>query len=126
MEESCQETFMDILEHYAVRRSVQCLTFDELAQQAGGLYSTHTCIEMKYADKIYKRVKKEWKRNLNNPTLHTYDSKEVQKENLSYIIHIFRTPGEQGQKPRTHIDACVRFIFPKFVGYIRVFSFPCK
>lgn len=122
-----KQCFWDILEHYSVRTSTNCLTFDELAEQLGGLYSNHEFVEKKYSDKIYETCRKEWQRNVQNPKVKTYHSKEVQTTKYRYIIHLCRTPGFEEQRERMQLDAVFNTnVLAKGIGYCRVFSFPCK
>lgn len=122
-----KQTFMDVLEHYAVRKSVNCLNFDELSEQTGGLYSNHVFVEKKYSDKIYEICRKEWQKILNHPDVVNYHSKEVNHKNYRYIVNLCRTPGMDGQRERTHLDAVFNTnVVAKGIGYTRVFSFPCK
>lgn len=120
-------SFWDILEHYAVRRHHKCLTYDQLAEELGGLYSSHYFVQKKYCDRIYKRCQKEWERLKSNPDVHIYHAKEVETSDFRYIVNICKTPGFDGQKERTHLDAVFNTnVNAKGIGYIRVFSFPCK
>lgn len=126
-QDDVKETFWDILEHYSVRTSANCLTFDDLAQHLGGLYSNHEFVEKKFSDKIYETCEKEWQRNLQNPKIKTYHSKEVETNKYRYIIHLCRTPAVDGQRERTQLDAVFNTnVLAKGIGYTRVFSFPCE
>lgn len=124
--EGNEETFLDVLEHYAVRTSDKCIKYDDLAELSGGLSSNRDYIEEKFANQIYTSCKKEWQRNLANNALITYQSKEVEKDKISYIAHNFKEPRGTETRPQIWLNTCFKMKYPKDVTYCRVFTFPCK
>lgn len=122
-----KQTFMDILEHYAVWKFEKCLTYDVIAEQTGGLYSTHGFVKKKYWDKIYEICKHEWKKILDHRNVVNYYSKEVNHKNYRYIVNLCRTPIMEGQRECTQLDAVFNCnVMAKGIGYTWVYSFPCE
>lgn len=118
--------FLNVLYHYAVRTSDNCIRFDDLAELMGGLYTRNDCTKLKYCETIYKRCRREWKENLQIPVIKTYYSEEIIKEKYSCIIHIYWEPKTEHRRERIRLETCFKMAFPHDIGFARVFSFPCK
>lgn len=120
----------DIIDSYAYRTHKNCVKYDQINQLLGGWYDWHPCCTAKAAKYIYKDFKK-WAYNHKNKEnvqlpVDTLDFVEYESENKQYIIQIVKTPEKRGDRSKVGINAGLLLLLPDNLGYVRIFSMPCK
>lgn len=121
----------DIIEHYAYRRSSNCIKFDTINQMIGGLYDHHPCVTYKTAvhifDKFLSYSKKLQENKVPDLTVETLQVEETyENEKIKYRIHTYNRERCTTRRKALWLFAGILIKLPELLGYTRIFCFPCK